>query len=172
MPSVSESNKGEKSKSARLTYYIFEGVLAGNADGKFFHIFALSGGGGGSKSTKKGWVKNDVVNNPYMTGLVTKGSHDDPKHVHGGPIPRGGYIIAKPAWNKDLGLSAKLTPMPGNKMAGRTGGFYIHGRGPHGSDGCIVPTNAQEFHNLMQALENEGGGSLYVLTTTTGMEFA
>jgi hypothetical protein len=28
-------------------------------------------------------------------------------------------------------------------------GFYIHGAGPHGSDGCIVPTDKGQFQVLM-----------------------
>ena len=50
--------QGEKNPllGARLTYYIFEGVLVGTAGGTAIHIFALSGGGGGyneKKRTKK-----------------------------------------------------------------------------------------------------------------------
>lgn len=156
---------------AELTYYIFEGVLVGTAGEKSFHIFALSGGGGGSKSKQKGWVKSEVVNNPYMTGLETKDTKSG--HQHGGPIPVGGYQIEKPEKNhKGHGRWASLTPMSGNKMAGRSGGFAIHGRGQHGSDGCIVPTNPANFHQLMDALEKDGGGTLFVLPAMGGTDFA
>jgi hypothetical protein len=45
-----------------LTYYIFEGLLRGRADGSLVHISALSGGEGGSTRNRP----TDGVNNPYM----------------------------------------------------------------------------------------------------------
>jgi hypothetical protein len=69
--------------SANLTYYIFEGVLLGEAGGRHFHLFARSGGGGGT--TKGG--ESFVGNNPYMTGYKTvQAGHS---HKHGGPLPLG-----------------------------------------------------------------------------------
>lgn len=147
--------------SAQLTYYIFEGVLVGFAGGKTFHIMALSGGRGGT--TIKG-VETFAVNNPYMTGLETTyrvvsgklvhGKAD----VHGGPIPTGRYHIDAPAHHPHLGLAARLTA----SGRGGRGGFFIHGRGPHGSDGCIVPLNKSQFNGLMAALKKDSGGTLYV----------
>jgi hypothetical protein len=154
---------------AILTYYIFEGILVGRAGGRSFHIFALSGGGGGSKSPKPGWVAGDVVNNPYLTGLKEEDSKSG--HRHGGPLPVGRYKIAKPEPNHEgKGRWASLIPDPHNVMMTR-GGFAIHGRGPHGSDGCIVPTNPADFQHLMNALEADGGGVLQVLSSMSG-EFA
>lgn len=45
-----------------LSYYIFEGLLTGFANGNLVHISALSGGGGGSTRHRA----SDAVNNPYM----------------------------------------------------------------------------------------------------------
>jgi hypothetical protein len=84
-----------------------------------------------------------TVNNPYMTVVKTTGSGS--RHVHGGPIPPGSYKICEPAQHPHLGLSARLDPEH-PKMCVR-GGFFIHGRGPHGSDGCIVPTDREKFPN-------------------------
>ena len=150
---------------AQLTYYLFEGVLVGTADGRPFHILALSGGGGGSTKA----APADSTNNPYMTGLKTRDSKKS--HVHGGAIPPGKYIIAVPAQHPHLGRSAQLTPVGSQPMYGR-GGFYIHGRGPHGSDGCIVPLNTQQFAELMQALERVKGGALRVEEAMGGARFA
>jgi len=151
---------------ALLTYYIFEGILVGQAGGKSFHIFALSGGGGGSKSTKPGWVAGGVVNNPYMTGLKERDTKSG--HRHGGPLPVGRYTIAKPEANHGgKGRWATLVPDPWNVMMNRAG-FAIHGRGQHGSDGCIVPTNPADFQRLMDALEADGGGVLHVLSSMDG----
>ena len=148
---------------AELTYYIFEGVLVGRARGKHFHIMALSGGGGGT--TKGG--KTFVGNNPYMTAWKTSGTGK--KHVHGGPLPLGRYTIEEPQHHPHLGLSAELKPDRFTAQMGRSG-FFIHGRGPHGSDGCIVPLS--RFQELMDALTGDGGGVLHVLEAFGDMRFA
>jgi hypothetical protein len=41
------------------------------------------------------------------------------------------------------------------------GGFFIHGRGQHGSDGCIVPMEG--FDALMSALEKAAPVGLLVV---------
>lgn len=155
---------GEKNPllGASLTYYIFEGVLVGTIGGNYIHQFALSGGGGGS-TTKVGGT---ATNNPYSEGLKTSGR--GLSHQHGGPIPPGRYIIHQPAQHAHLGLAAYLEPAGGNMM-GRDG-FFIHGRGPHGSDGCVVPLS--NFSSLMAALTREGGGTLFVMEAMGGARFA
>ena len=120
---MAEGAKHPKS-GASLTYYIFEGVLVGLAGGRVFHLFARSGGGGGS-------TKHDTDFDGRYSLL---------KHPH-------------------LGRAAFLEPDKRTPMMGRDG-FFIHGRGPHGSDGCIVPS--AEFTELMDALERDGGGILNV----------
>jgi hypothetical protein len=151
-------------RSAKLTYYIFEGLLLGFAGGKSVEMSALSGGGGGSSAHAPG----DTVNNPYMTGVKTTGVGSN--HVHGGPIPSGSYKICKPAQHPHLGLSARLDPEHPKKNV--RGGFFIHGRGPHGSDGCIVPIDREKFHKLMTCLSVSSGGSLIVAETMSGDRFA
>ena len=76
--------------SANLTYYVFEGVLIGQAGGSQFQLFARSGGGGGT--TKGG--ETFVGNNPYMTAFKTAGKGK--KHQHGGPVRLGRNKIEKP----------------------------------------------------------------------------
>jgi hypothetical protein len=134
--------------AANLTYEIFTGRLVGYANKAFFCIDALSGGGGGS--TKD--MGSSSTNNPYYTGLKSKFKSSNPHHIHGGPIPPGRYKIARPSKHVRLGLSAQLIPDSSNSMMGRSG-FFIHGRGVHGSDGCIVPLSG--FQDLMNALEAE-----------------
>ncbi len=147
-----------------LTYYIFEGILTGFASNRFVHISALSGGAGGSTRGRT----SDAVNNPYMEGLKTVSTKTS--HTHGGPLPPGSYTIKKPAKHKHLGLSAELVPKRGDMM-GR-GGFFIHARGPHGSDGCIVPLDAGQFRQLMSALTSSNGGNLVVAEKMDGARFA
>ena len=155
---------GAHTSPSALTYYIFEGVLAGTINGITITISAVTGGGGGS--TKR--PANATMNNPYMYGLKTTGAGSN--HQHGGPIPLGPYTIGKPGHHPHLGLSAQLVPerpLPNNR-----GGFFIHNRGPHGSDGCIVPTDPVKFHQLMCGLTVSHGGRLLVLETMDGTRFA
>jgi len=151
---------------AHLTYYIWEGLLAGTASGRVFSIPALSGGGGGSTRHRD----TAATNNPYMEALKTTGVANSKAHRHGGPIPPGEYVIEKPSHHRHLGLSAALVHRYW-KPVGRDG-FYIHGRGPHGSDGCIVPVYSLDFQNLMSALRDSKGGVLIVQETMSGDRFA
>ena len=153
------------SLDTQLTYYLFEGILVGNVGERRFHIPALSGGGGGSTKSPAA----DSTNNPYMTGLKTGETKDG--HRHGGAIPVGKYRISPPVHNPHLGLAAQLTPSGTQPMYGR-GGFFIHGRGPHGSDGCIVPLHVGEFKALMGALRASKGGRLHVEDSMEGARFA
>lgn len=147
--------------TANLTYYLFEGVLVGSIGRDFIHISALSGGGGGS--TKH--VTDDSVNNPYMYAFKEVDNKKKHLHVHGGPIPPGKYTILPSGDHKKLGFSAKLEPQ--HRLPNDRGGFYIHGPGPHGSDGCIVP-NSKEFPDLMDKLKAANGGTLHVLQSMDG----
>ncbi len=150
--------------SANLTYSIVDRLLNGTANGVAIDIKALSGGGGGS--TRHG--ENSDTNNPSSTSVKTKGGK---VHQHGGPCPTGRYRILAPSRHPHLGLSCRLDPYDAEQtrhMMGRDG-FYIHGRGPHGSDGCIVPL--EKFQDLMTALAKDRGGVLVVLETMDGSRF-
>ena len=152
---------------AELTYYIYEGLLVGKIENTFIQMSAVSGGGGGSKIR----AGNDSTNNPYLTALKeVEGTPGRVPHVHGGPIPLGRYKIDPPGKHPKLGRSARLTPEQGTPMFNRDG-FYIHGRGPHGSDGCVVPMKQDDFSTLLTLLERSRGGTLFVLETTDGMRF-
>jgi hypothetical protein len=159
--------------SSNLTFYIWEGLLVGLLAGNPFEMSALSGGGGGSTKS----APADTVNNPYNTGLETRGRPGDPNHVHGGPIPPGRYKIRTPAVDKHVGLSARLDPENKPKKHAR-GGFLIHNRGPHGSDGCIVPAERNDsvrksqFNKLITGLSVSRGGSLIVAESMSGDRFA
>jgi hypothetical protein len=145
--------------TAHLTYYIFEGVLVGIVDSNPVHLTAYSGGGGGSTKNPS----SESANNPYLYALkeVDLKFKDKSKnvHVHGGPIPPGIYRIEPPAHHKTLGLSAKLVPQ--QPLPNDRGGFYIHGSGPHGSDGCIV-LGRPDLYKFMHSLAVSKGGNLVV----------
>jgi hypothetical protein len=149
--------------TAQLTYYIFEGVLAGFIGTQMIHVIAWSGGAGGSK--RKSAPVPSVVNNPYLYGLKAVGKPKDPAHVHGGPIPPGRYHIYAPSEHPKLGLSSFLEPL--QRLPNNRGEFFIHKQGPHGSDGCIVPAD-ESFDELMKKLKASGGGGLHVCQSMDG----
>jgi hypothetical protein len=146
--------------TAQLTYYIFEGVLVEFVGTDLIHMTAWSGGAGGSTKNST----DNSANKPYMYAFK---EIDNKKkiHVHGGPIPPGKYRILPPGHHAKLGLSAKLGPE--QRLPNDRGGCYIHNRGPHGNDGCIVPTKA-EFPELMAKLKESNGGSLSVFEAMEG----
>jgi len=58
-----------------------------------------------------------------------------------GEIPNGLFEVGAPSSDTTLGRCAPLKPIRG-LMMGR-GGFYIHGQGKTGSEGCIVPVHGK-----------------------------
>lgn len=151
---------------ARLTYYIFEGLLTGTVGGRYVHIFALSGGGATATKVSTG-KDRQAVNSPYRTNQRTT------KGIRGGPIPPGRYVIKKPApWHhKTAARLEPVNPVGFYAATGRDGGFLIHLRGGSGSDGCIVPIDSAQFHTLMKGLEQDEGGSLWVFESLGGSMF-
>lgn len=158
---------------ANLTFYIFEGLLTGTLNGNHVNIFAYSGGGGMSK---KRITDPSVVNSPYHTGKKQdySGRENASTEKRGGPIPPGRYRIGKPVpWGQSK--KAVLEPIGGTihtLAAFNRGGFLIHGQGILGSDGCIVPTSADAFRKLIEGLEADGGGILWVCESLGGDRFA
>jgi hypothetical protein len=139
--------------AANLTFYIADGLLVGTAGGHMWHLEARSGGGGGARKNPDG---NADTDNPGSVSVKESGHH------RGGPLPPGRYRIGTPSKHKGLGYSAALSPYDAEQktqMFGRSG-FFIHGRGPKGSDGCVVPM--ESFGPFMAALAKDHGGVLTV----------
>lgn len=125
---------------------------------RWVSVLAVSGGGRGQLM--------DGVSLPYgqddgrrlcSTSYTIKA--DAERGIRGGPIPPGAYRIHRSATNDVLGRSSFLEPDPANAMWGRDG-FFIHGPGPKGSDGCIVPEQScvapilDRIDRLCDALED------------------
>jgi hypothetical protein len=152
---------------ARLEYYIMERTLRGSVGGKAVHFYALSGGGGGRRGNP---VPTEVVNNPYFEGR----EYIESRGQDGGPIPPGWYWIlhSNPKDFSQHGICVRLKPMKHTFVMGR-GGFLIHGQGPRGSQGCIVPMiDSDQLTKLIKALDEDGGGTLYVDESIEGYRFA
>jgi len=137
---------------ARLVYSLWDGMLVGTVGGRPLSMRALSGGGGGS--TRKA-TDPFAVNNPVTTDQAAQRS----KGIRGGPIPPGEYTILVPAKSPAGHVIAALIP----RYKTERSGFQIHGRGPLGSDGCIVPLEAAQFSDLIARLTRDSGGILTVI---------
>jgi hypothetical protein len=131
---------------ADLTYNVVEMALTGSIDGHKIEATAFSGGRAGS--THPQFVHPILANNPFLTSVkkVTKGDK-----TIGGTLPLGIYELKTHENKKQKFI--RLNPVAGTPLHGR-GGFLIHGRGPRGSDGCIVP---EDFHAVL---------SIYTLVQT------
>ncbi|MBP7167199.1 MAG: hypothetical protein KBB64_06040 [Bacteroidia bacterium] len=130
--------------STDLTYNIATLRLYGVIDGKTIDVLAHSGGRGGTKTPG---AKNFIIaNNPFLThhGLNEKLKN---KGAVGGPLPMGTYTMTLHREKNKI----RLNPTANVNMHGRSGGFLIHGRGPRGSDGCIVP----EDFEIVKMIYNE-----------------
>ena len=71
-----------------------------------------------------------------------------------------------------MGPFARLTPLRASNMMNRTG-LFIHGQGRHGSDGRIVPIlERRDFQSIMNSLDEDREGSLFVDESIEGYRFA
>ena len=134
-----------------LYYSIAQQRLSGEVGGKRVDLFAVSGGGRGRT---KGSPEYSLTSFDHRRKAM--------KSTRGGPLPPGFYIVHKPGNHPRLGRSAYLEQTlasllqsdllaPDRYYVTDRGGFFIHGRGAHGSDGCIVPM--QGFRELMELVK-------------------
>lgn len=142
-----------------LVYNIVEGQLSGSIDGEF--IFGRAGSGGRANSKTPGALNHWLANNPFAVRV--KKSADHP----GGPLPLGRYFVVT---HESRSNWLRLIPADGTAMHGRDG-MAIHGRGPRGSDGCIVPSDfsvVQQLWRLVKAREDEQGEDVILEVVAIG----
>ena len=153
-----------------LTYSIAREWLEGSVGGKKFSFRAWSGGGRGRVG---GGAEVTPASYDVFRKELGQGSH----HVHGGPIPTGIYVCKYIAHHAVFGeciflqqtiLSLIGVDIKGNLHLYNRSGFFIHGRGPHGSDGCVVPENSAERHRLNRAVR-DAAGTVLLNVTDKGM---
>ena len=128
---------------------------------------AFAGGGRGSNSGMeridlKHWSTEKQAPEVFSAGN------------RGGPIPAGLYLAKYCGQHPHLGLCAQLDQTIssliqadydssiGFRVTPR-GGFYLHGAGPKGSDGCIVPANKIDLERLLTAIKAAAGPVLVVV---------
>ncbi len=90
------------------------------------------------------------------------------RDVAGGPLPPGRYRLVHREKHKTFGECIFLNPLvideiPGITEYRRRDGFFIHGRGDRGSDGCIVPYVPEERKRLNRAVADGGDVTLTVV---------
>jgi|SRR5579862_913169 len=162
-----------------LTYSIAREWLEGQIGTTHFSFHAWSGGGRGQKGSHAEHTSQsyDVFRKERVG-------------VRGGPLPPGLYICRyvahHPTFHECIFLEQTLTALLEVDASAHIrfydrGGFYIHGRGPKGSDGCIVPGSEGDRHRLNQAVKHSTSAVLLKVTDLgmplpasreTGVQFA
>lgn len=141
-----------------LRYSISDEMLYGTVSNIPFSMKAFSGGGRGST---QGMAQTDLAHWSTRKKAPAKFSQRD----RGGPLPTGAYIVSYYGQHDHLGRCAILhqtissiihldfTSSAGISVTDRDG-FYIHGEGPKGSDGCIVPAIKEDLKKLLDAIKS------------------
>lgn len=145
--------------TSTLYYNIRDEVLFGRVGCESFSMKAYSGGGRGSTA---GMELHDLKH--WSTGKKAPPAFSPSNR--GGPLPTGLYLVRYYGTHEHLGRCATLMQTLSSLVHAdpwsdvgvsvtRRSGFFIHGRGPRGSDGCIVPSKGSDLKMLLDALEQE-----------------
>jgi hypothetical protein len=159
--------------TAHLVYDAARQLLTGIIGAEpAFHLIAYSGGSRGhsSVSTKKATEYLHNQSSTLTSRLATTKTKTNQGHCvqRGGTIPPGHYtceyVEHHPSFAECIQLhrTADATAIhspfsPRPIPHGRGDDFFIHGAGPKGSDGCLVPANHTERVRLNKAVKNFSG---------------
>jgi hypothetical protein len=149
-----------------LIYDIFAERLYGVVGCQQFSMYAVSGGGRGRR--------NGLVDVSFKSRLSTT---EEGINQRGGPLPSGEYeceyLANHPPFHEciHLRLLTSVDRLTLTKVGGHRAlnSFYIHSRGPKGSDGCIVPFNDVDRHRLNRAIKDNPGTHLTVFNARYGL---
>lgn len=117
---------------------------------------AFSGGGRGSTA---GLARSDLAH--WSTSKKAPGAFDATDR--GGPLPTGHYVVKYLGKYKKFGECARLEQtltslihvgVMGDLQFTKRDGFLIHGDGPRGSDGCIVPASKAALKTLLAYIKS------------------
>lgn len=144
-------------KSNVLRYSIRDETLYGTISGTSFSMRAFSGGGRGSTA---GIERTDLRH----WNSQKKAPEEFDEKNRGGPLPKGLYLVRYYGIHETLKRCAALdqtlssllyadSDAPSGLAVTERDSFYIHGTGPKGSDGCIVPANKVDLKHLLDAIE-------------------
>jgi hypothetical protein len=126
-----------KPHGSNLSYF---NAISGGGRGQRFGKTALPYGVGGERTTTGRFANFGGQPNQRLGEL-------DPRFF--GPIPNGLFEVGPVQHSQKLGPCSQLMPVRG-AMMGR-GGFFIHGQGKTGSEGCIVPLYGT-LNQVLQAI--------------------
>ena len=143
----------------------------GQSSGKWESVPAVSGGGRGQRVKKQelpygaggarertGRIANMGGDLPDMQPFIHRTGK--PKATQFGVIPNGVFEVGPVHCDSNLKMCARLAPVEG-AMMGRKG-FHIHGQGPTGSEGCIVPLHGRLGHVLEHITKLRQRGPLFL----------
>lgn len=150
-----------------LRYSIMDECLYGTVGDESFSMRAFSGGGRGSTAGME-----QVGVDQWNTRKKAPKTFDQTNR--GGPLPVGLYLATYFGVHPHLGLCAQLaqtissliqtdSDSPIGFSVTERDAFYIHGEGPKGSDGCIVPANKVELKSLLEAIRAAPGPVVLVV---------
>lgn len=159
---------------ADLVYDAAAELLSGVLGTQPFHIVAYSGGSRGHKTGVKAALaakylhdQAGTLSSRMATTPMIEDAHGNYKQ-RGGTLPAGHYVCHYVAHHKTfheciqllrtadaLAIHSQFSPHP--IPHGRGNDFFIHGSGPKGSDGCIIPANEAERHRLNRAVKQFHG---------------
>jgi hypothetical protein len=161
-------------KTVTLVYDAAGEILSGTMGREAFRMTAYSGGSRGHRAS----VKPEVAGRYLHSQAATLSSHLATTHEvkdrhgrykqRGGTLPAGHYLCHFIAHHHTFGECIQLlrsadataiyTPFyPHPIPHGRGNDFFIHGSGPKGSDGCIVPAIEAERFRLNKAVKHFRG---------------
>lgn len=171
---------------ANLEYNAAAERLAGSIGTQMFQLTAYSGGSRGHKPNvtaqqAKSYLYNQAGS--LMSRLATTKTLEDKSGNYlqrGGTLPPGHYQCHYVAHHKTFGECIRLarladalaihSPLASMPIPhGRGDDFYIHGSGPKGSDGCIVPANNSERLRLNKAVREFAGHVVLQVTHVSYM---
>jgi hypothetical protein len=152
-----------------LTYDVAKERLYGYVGKQHFDMHAASGGG-------RGRTTGEVDSS--MSSHLSTTQEDKTLQRRGGCLPGGVYVCEyranHPHFHQCIHLKL-VTPakqLTLTKVCGHRGldSFYIHGQGPQGSDGCIVPVNEKaQRARLNEAVKHHPGTELRVINAIYGL---
>ena len=181
-------------KIARLEYNAARERLTGAIGDAHFNVIAYSGGSRGHKTdvsaAHAAAYLHSQANSLFSHLSTTKTIEKNGKFIQrGGTLPPGHYVCHYHEHHATFGECIQLLqtrdalaihsqfsafPIPHGR-----GGFFIHGAGPKGSDGCIVPASSTERTRLNRAVRDFDGKVIlevthvsYMLPAEVGGQFA
>jgi hypothetical protein len=149
-----------------LNYSIAGERLQGSVGNENFSMHAWSGGRRGTKTP-------GADEHSYASYNVFR---KEQAGVNGGPLPPGLYLCyyaTDGPGGQTIRLEPTITAMfqidaQANVRTYDRSGMYIHGRGPIGSQGCIVVENEADRLRLNKAIKN-CPGTVMLRVSDTGM---